>query len=399
MLRLTGTPTEGVVERRLVGGGRPVDAYVRLIDERICRLGGTAQALAAFLDATDGAFPAIVAERLRLNALRWTVNPSECALDDDTRPELHPLDFEWLFDEDSARLLADMGTGRTAAFIGLPSVAGLADHGYLLIERNPLVTARSPSLLNHGEVLTADIQSVDLAGIQPRQFVAFDPPWYPGETLLWLERAAELVEPRGHIGFVLFPELIRAAARMEREEILSFASMLGSVEIVKNAMRYLTPRFEQEALRAAGVPPLRRWRKADLVIIHVHPRSAVPKQLPLAAQPLARERWLTYRINGQVVKLRDMRTRDTRLREHPPLSTVQTSLGWVLPSVSLRHHGREEVDLWTSRNRVARVGDFQSADRTLTDLSASSGPARDLRSWKWSGRRDLALMWSEVLDL
>jgi hypothetical protein len=314
---------------------------------------------AAILDdvvrSSRGAFPTIVVERLAKLGLLSKVGRGRHNAQGGTLPgvELHPLDFEWYFApstaDEIAHVLADTATD--LLFMGAPTVATspvLAESRSILIDRNPLLRTHWPEWPGHVRHITHDLRSP--VPSTPRRFSAafFDAPWYPDSVLRWLQQASRLVRRKGLLGFALFPELVRPDASEERRAILQFASELGRVEVFVNALAYSTPIFELEAMRAAGVDHLDDWRQGDLVVVEnrhpFHGRLA-PIQEP-------DERWDTYVIDRQVIKLRRAAPNGGE-----PLLPIEGCGNYVLPTVSGRDPRRAAIDLWTSRNRVARVGD------------------------------------------
>ena len=79
---------------------------------------------------------------------------------------------------------------------------------------------------------------------------------------------------------------------------------------------------------------------------------------------LADEGWTTFRVDHQVVKLRDRRD-EARFEDQPPLESIDGCPGHVMTSVSERDPRRRLIDLWTSRNRVARVRDHETVVKWL----------------------------------
>lgn len=370
-------------------------SYISALDQQLLSVPSGAP-LIRFLQAAVGAFPTLVVERLRHLSLLWTISGRDTAPVVVEQPELHPLDYEWLFDQETINFLTEWINDRSAVLIGLPK---LASHlrGFTLIERNPFALIRLPTLLGRGQVEIADIAAVDTTSIQTKEVVAFDPPWYLGETLLWLARAVAMVKLGGYIGFSLFPEGLRPAARNERQLILSAAESVGHVEVYPGALGYSTPLFEVEALRTGGCPPLVHWRRGDFVVVHVNAQPQLG--LPINTEPLRRDTWASYRIKGQVVKLRGQ-SEDVRADRLPPRVVPISSLtDWRYPTVSLRDRTRGEIDIWTSRNRVARVVTYSKAQSLLKSLENSSEPAREFRQPYWLRRNEDSAAWMELLDL
>ncbi len=380
--------------------------YVRNIDALLLSTYTSARepSLLELVRAARGAFPTVVSERLAALHMRWSTRPSDQGIEDPSSPELHALDFEWPFSTDTIARLLDWIGYRSVNLIGLPSVMLQLDPeaDACLIERNPLVQARNHWLASRKNFRLGDILTLDLSSIPRRRVVAFDSPWYFGETVLWLLRAVELVEAGGEIGFSLYGESTRPTAPLEREEILTIASRIGDVELCEAELEYVTPRYEACALEAAGLPPLRRWRRGDFVRVTVGAKRARPLQLPLIAQPVPREPWITYRVGRQVVKLR--RPNGRRLRDEAarvPFAPIEALGGWAYPSVSLRDELRGSIHLWTSRNQVAQVLDHDVVRQRLEALEKAAARGLSTKRWlsryDWAGRQEEARAWRELL--
>lgn len=360
-------------------------AYERRLDDRISTVvEWTPDAtLKHVMRRSRGAFPTVVYDRLAALELADSL-PNGSANDVERpellrEPELHPLDFEWYFTADTATAvateLADAGT--PVLCLGAPTVAfTLAKRGVpvTLVDRNELIETRFAFRYDSLDFVTADITDpLALADEYPVAF--FDPPWYPEDTTAWLHRAAATVAAGGRIYFVLFPPLTRPAAAAQREAVLETARQIGSVTITDGAVTYHTPSFEREVLRESAAPVVRDWRRGDLVRIDVETPGGLSESPSTADESDSEPAWETFVANGQVVKVR----RNPASKTDAVLSPVEGCDGYVLPSVSRRDARRRKVDLWTSRNRVAAVGDREAVTEALRRLETGADPT-DLRS-------------------
>ena len=364
------------------------------IDSALAHALGGQSTSATFGDvvvAARGAAPDLVAERLtvrkRDDLLRepGTYANSHCGDD----PELHPLHFEWYFTDDTVERLASTVRHR-ARFIslGVPTVAAhLAEAGreVTVVDANALIPIRFPNAAARWCFVEHDLRTEFVAYGRYDEII-FDAPWYLVDVLVWLTRAQSLARRGGRIVFSLFPELTRTRAEAERDAILDVADALGTVTVEKGELSYRTPGFESAALRAAGVPGPGDWRRGDLVTIDgVNPDAAVPA---VVNQP-SRERWRSFTIGCQVVALRE----SLAPCAGSAIAPVPGVEGWTLDSVKRSDRRRHKVDLWTSRNRVARVGQPNAVagwldrlgaasplDRALTDLLAGTDSGDEIRA-------------------
>ena len=327
-----------------------------------------ARTLSDFSSNAQGAFPTVVAARLEALGIPVAPDPGLGPLAQQPDPELHPLDFEWYFSRQCADRLAAMLASRGGHILclGAPTVAeALAARGHdaVLVDRNPLVRARLGAVAARLDLRTHDLDA-PLEATHQFDAVFFDAPWYPEIEELWLWQASRAVRPGGLILFSLLPQLVRPTATEDRSAILAEAAALGRATVLEGALRYDTPLFEAEALDACGLPRLPAWRVADLVRIDdVHnAASRKPPEGDIA------DTWDTWVIGSQVVKLR----RTGHDNPAGGIGMIPGARGWAYKSVSRREGHRELIDLWTSRNRVARVGARREVATALDALARNS---------------------------
>lgn len=344
-------------------------SYRRRLDERVTNIATTPDAtIETVIRGARGAFPTLVYERLRERGFADTLPTPDFesldAPDVAEGPELHPLDYEWYFTDETATDIADTLSeqGPPVLCLGAPTVASrLARRGVpvTLVDRSEQLEER---LATRPEALQFVHQDVhEPVALESSFSVAFfDPPWYPAHTEAWLYRACRHVRPDGRIYFVLFPPLTRPAAAAQRGDLLETARRIGSVSIDEDAVAYRTPTFERRVLRDSDAPVVPNWRRADLVSVDVSDPAALSEPPAVASEP----DWETFVTNEQVVKVR----REVSGEPTDVLAPIETCDGYVLPSVSRRDARRQDVDLWTSRNRVARVGDRTAVVDALRSL-------------------------------
>jgi hypothetical protein len=209
--------------------------------------------------------------------------------------------------------------------------------------------------------------------------VVFDSPWYLPDTIAWLLSASKLVKRGGSIVFALYPPLVRAKAKLERELILEIASLMGAVEIKEEALVYETPLFEQEALDGSDLHGLSEWRRADVVRVAVG-KSIADTDLDLLRRPLIDGAWRSFVIGDQVVKVR---SRSMRLESHRQHKGLLRPLGdnFLLGSVSAGVPQRDLVDVWTSRNRVAASSDTRLLSLILRRLARGESLRQAVRPY------------------
>lgn len=349
-----------------------MEALDRVIHLAARRPGATFRSL---LTAARGAFPTVVAERLRVlgydHLLPLARGRRRAVASTSGGPEPHPLDFSWYFTRKSAEGIAQrlLQHGGGVLCLGAPTVASvLARRGRetRLLDRDTLILRRFDLRGRRLSVDFADLRAPMEIGGKP-SVVFFDSPWYPEYVLLWLWLSIRAVRPGGIVAFVLFEELLRPGAERERARLIRQAEKYGRVTTLERLAVYDTPPFEREALVTTGINPGYQWRHGDLVLIEGarDDDGRAPRAIEEEGD------WETFVIGRQVVKLR----RNIRTPSDAVIGLVPGCSGFALPSVSRRDRRRRYVDLWTSRNRVATVGRADVVAAVLGEMAARGATA------------------------
>jgi len=347
------------------------------VDARLREAVG-ARSLAQALEATEGADPRLVAQRMRAlgRPVEGFASPAADPLApaplDPWVPELHARDFEWYFTPACAAELAARvaAPGRSVLCLGTPTVAfALLDVPHVrrvtLVDRNPLAFRRNHC--SQAAALEAREEDVAAARLEAGAYdvAVLDAPWYPAALDHWLAVAAAAVRPGGRILLALLPALHRPSAQADRSAILARARTLGSVSIEPGRLRYATPRFEREALACAGLWVPAAWRRADLLEITLER----PSRAEFAA-PAPEPAWTRFVVGSQVIQL------DPRAPDEPgdALSPIDGRADFRYGSISTRDPRRAAIGLWTSRSRVARVRRPAEVAALLERLAATGDP-------------------------
>jgi Probable N6-adenine methyltransferase len=367
-----------------VSQNKDADYLARLSHELLGALSGQRpKTLTQLLRAGQGATPDVVlnllagvfeADQLPTAVLESVGYPEV--------PELHPLLFEWYFDAPSVRFIAEvvMGAGHNILCLGTPSVANYLAGAQgrprvTLVDADPGVPHRFPEL-QRADVHVGELDS--FVGSTDYSVVVADPPWYLADTLRWLRTAHQRVRQGGTIILPLFPDLTRPEASAERATIFAAAERIGRAELWARKVVYRTPGFEQQAFRALGLPETGDWRTADLLVVrqvHGHAKLGVPNRTHRGL-----EGWRRFEIGAQVVMLRELETSPHDASVFLPIAGCPRN---TLTSVSERDPRRALVGLWTSRNRVAAVGNVREAARLLSHFAGESQelPREALSAW------------------
>ncbi len=232
------------------------------------------------------------------------------------------------------------------------------------LDRNPAVLRRFPVLRRAWSLHLDDITHAFEIGCGA-DVIIFDAPWYAHDVLMWAAIAVQLVKPSGILAFSLFPPLVRPSATAERQEILEFVSSVGDVEVAEDSLIYDTPLFEREALRGAGIEDPGNWRRGDLVLS----RSGGPERIRSDRSQVAPPGQFGARTGG-VRSSRENPNAAPRTIQHrgTDLEDWQPPKVSSISTVSARDALRNVIDLWTSRNRVAKVGDFHLVMKVLSRM-------------------------------
>jgi hypothetical protein len=279
-------------------------------------------------------------------------------------PVPHPLDFDWRFSAAAVQFLMEevRQWGGPLVCLGAPSlfrsVARQSD-GFeaYLIDANPAVVTQLASPLRPASTILADLAVDRLPDLEAGSIVA-DPPWYPEYIHLFLSVARSLCSDKSRIWISVPPVGTRPGIEAEREELLrSGGESLGLMLTgdYPGALIYTTPPFERNALRAEGILGVpETWRRGDLLVFSptgTHWSQVTPPKLGSEAV-WSEVDWMGVRVRfrmpggGVVPQVRD-----------PCLRSVVA--GDILSSVSRRDPVREEVQVWTSGNRVFRCDDVE----------------------------------------
>lgn len=300
-------------------------------------------------------------------------------------PLPHPLDYEWRFTPDAARLLlnraADLTpTGADLLLFGTP---GLAVEALTLpIGRRLAFLAESNSVTERVFALNratgAPLSIALCSGGLPRESaeaVLLDPPWYLDFVRPMLAAAAHACRSGGVVLISLPPEGTRPSAEADRQATITFARRLGLtvIEYSPLSIAYETPFFERNALAAAGICPPRQWRRGDLVVFR---KVCEPARPPLASSARRRD-WTEVAIGRMRLFIRG-----AGVPCSDEASLVSLVKGDVLPSVSRRDPRRGLANVWTSGNRIFRTENPQLVlDAAISCSGEALGSGLQPRLW------------------
>jgi hypothetical protein len=296
-------------------------------------------------------------------------------------PVPHPLDYDWRFTDDTVALLLSESRRLTHSeeplmLLGVPRVFEVVategrQRAVLLDANAAIVTAlqqaATPTTVDR-VAIRCDVGRERLPAAQA-SVVITDPPWYREHMRIFLWAAARLCRIGGHV-LLSFPSKgTRPNISQDREAALSWATQLG-LELVwesPGALGYVSPPFERNALAAAGLDGLSEtWRRSDLLVLGL--RRRVDRGRPPAPP---KDDWSEVAMSTIRIRFRA----DGSVGYGNPILRSLVP-GDVLDSVSRRWTRREEVQVWTSTNRVFGCEATNVLREIVTAIAASVDPYR-----------------------
>ncbi len=268
----------------------------------------------------------------------------------DKLPVPHPLDFDWRFAPTATRTLSriSQSLGRRIACLGTPSVFANLNESRSI--SNSHFFDRSDASIDYFRsigLFNADRLDC-FRDFPPRgQFdvIVMDPPWYEDDYKAFIWMASQLVHVNGFVVVVLPPLGTRPNVDLERRCVLDWGERLGMnlVQFSEGCLPYVTPHFEVNSLRNAGICcELGPWRRGTLAIFQIQERRRVSR--PANTSKCEWDEAVCFGTRFRFKRKRAFGLVDVRL------DTIVE--GDVLSSVSRTDPARRAVDVWTSGNRV-----------------------------------------------
>lgn|SRR5487761_113923 len=263
----------------------------------------------------------------------------------------HALDSSWWFADSALETLLERiesftVPGDRVLLLGAPTVWHYAmersgNRLFLLLDREPADEEKEIR-----RSMTADLLD-EQPTLGRMDLIVVDPPWYHREIRAFLLTATRNARPGSKVLVSSPPVGTRPGVEHEWQELVTWAAGVGLrlLAYETGMLPYVSPLFERNALRAAGVESYpEQWRRGDLATFEWDGASGESE--PLVPAPAAEE-WSEV-IFGRV-RFRFRTAQHTDWKK-PLLKEIVR--GNVLPSVSRRDNRLASIAAWTSGNRV-----------------------------------------------
>ena len=285
-------------------------------------------------------------------------------------PEPHPLDFDWRFTASTLDVLCrhlELDSRPCVAVLGAPTLyKHLIDAAVnaTLFDKNTQVVA---TLREQGYRSATECDLFDFRMNDPCfDCVIADPPWYLEHYRAFLQATYAMLVPGGTLLMSVLPRLTRPSASSDRQEIVNVAARLGLdlVQVSAGALRYESPPFEAEALRADNLT-VGQWRRGDLYSFVRRPtRQRKRKRHP--KKPSDQEAWACVPYSGMTIKIK---LGNADASEPFEFKAASLTGELRLRSVSRRSPVRSRINFWTSRNLALTITKPEMTVQVLNKLA------------------------------
>ena len=287
-------------------------------------------------------------------------------------PVPHILDSDWRFTRKSSLQLLDKikeySKKSTDNFImiGAPSIFSLLDKkvdfnfAKLLIDQNYIYNGN----IRKNNIICNDIGSFELYNFA--DIILCDPPWYLPAIKNFIKKSFSMMRYKGHLIIALPPSEVRETIEKEYKEIDFFSDSLG-LELIgeyDNIIEYVSPPFETNSLLSIGVThfPI-NWRKGNLRIYRkkIDNTNKVEKD-----DGIYSDIWHDITIKNVRFKTRIIDGESNETTGCVISSIIKND---IFPTVSMRTGKQNEVDIWTSGNRVYKCSNTKKFISICNDIS------------------------------
>lgn len=324
------------------------------------------ESLDALLDRLPGLYPSALLDSLRRLESKGRIdrrviigitnhteqNDSSYSDYPQDAPIPHPLDFDWRFDVKTANDLLEISLrlsrlDELVLCLGCPTVFRASQKAtlrrrFFLLDKNP---AYSSQLNITKNCMCCDLLCDLLPPLQAQVTLA-DPPWYESYQRAFLESASQLTQLGGFV-LITSPSLwTRPNVRNDWKTLLSWSRDLGLnfLGTLSETVRYTTPYFERNSLKAAGLDYVpKNWRKSNLLLFQKTMKIARENYLKYHYHDWLEESHFGFRIRKPALQI---------IGGFKDPSLVSIVRGDILSSVSRMDPARTLADVWTEGNRI-----------------------------------------------
>ncbi len=301
-------------------------------------------------------------------------------------PIEHPLDYDWRFNQTTARRLLSncvklTGPGERVALIGCPTVLREAVENdfpgpMTLIDKNRAMIECFATTAPEVDIIHCDV-TCDTVPELLAAAVIIDPPWYEDYIRAFVGAACRVSAQGAYLLVSLPPIGTRPGMERERQGILEWAEQRAGLTLIsleRAALSYVIPLFELNALRVDGFNciPL-NWRRGDLAILRRTDKLVAQETVVDVTGVHESGEWIEENISDVRIRIRKQEEETFR---NPSLLHVLT--GDILPSVSRRDMRRGLADVWTSGNRIFSCRGRSTLRLILKAINARRSPIEEV---------------------
>lgn len=291
-------------------------------------------------------------------------------------PIPHILDSDWRFTSNTTKFLCKylkniLKPQNNLILIGVPSLFLLLNENKELVEMATLLIERNniaQNMTGNPNIICGDIRNVRLYNCA--DVVLCDPPWYLDSTKYFLDAAQAMLHKDGILLMIVPPKGVRNSVEKEYSELINYADGQGLrfVEILNGALNYVTPPFEMNTIINAGVKSFPvDWRRGSMMVFTK--KDTISKASTVSTE-LYQSEWLEVQVQNVRFKVRDY----TDSHQLKPIEHLCKND--IYPTVSMQLNLKNDVNIWTSGNRVYRCKN-PFLFRTALSLVQTQGFARN----------------------
>jgi len=279
-------------------------------------------------------------------------------------PVPHILDSDWRFTREAAFSIAEMLESQTSekqklALLGIPSISIALEEKKSLIDRT--LYEKNPLSLVNSNIVQGDINQIQ--SNEQFNIVACDSPWYPVATKNFMVAAQKIMKKCAKLFIVVPPYGVREGMNDEYDDIINFGYSIGLdlKDIQNHKVDYFTPPFEINSLLSVGITNFSlNWRKGNLMVFE----KSKDVKINIQGAQNKNDQWAELYLGKIRIKIK----RNTET--HIPMNIENLVEGDIYPTVSMRTTLKDDVDIWTSGNRIFKCSNTSRFKEILSAMIA-----------------------------